>query len=248
MDISFFRSPISAKVCSWPSGMNTQSHWKSRSPRGSNATVPRISPHDYKLDFDEDEAFLAIVSVSAFTKVLVDQIVEALSYAQVSKDLQSRGHPISEANIQTNPLEERIVQRLLAFANAYISSVPELNLNSERHLVGAIAAFINKEEPSANVNVEQRIEEEQNRHFFADIVITEGTKAVIMEVKSHDDHEAIQNGALRLGRYMDALKTNVGILFAFGGRVDTYEDTPIKPKDGRSIHVIATKPQPISDK
>jgi len=39
------------------------------------------STHDYKLDFDEDEAFLAIVSVSAFVKVLVDQIIEALAYA-----------------------------------------------------------------------------------------------------------------------------------------------------------------------
>ena len=38
------------------------------------------STHDYRLDFDEDEALLAIVSVCAFAIVLIDQIAEKLSF------------------------------------------------------------------------------------------------------------------------------------------------------------------------
>src|SRR6266478_6573129 len=40
------------------------------------------STHDYKLKFDEDEALLAIVTVSAFAIVLMDQIAEQLSFYQ----------------------------------------------------------------------------------------------------------------------------------------------------------------------
>ncbi|MBH5321125.1 hypothetical protein [Aurantiacibacter sediminis] len=38
------------------------------------------STHDYKLDFDADEALLAIVSVSAFTKLLVNQIAGKIAF------------------------------------------------------------------------------------------------------------------------------------------------------------------------
>src|SRR6266487_5647111 len=38
------------------------------------------STHDYRLDFDEDEALFAIVAVSAFAIVLVDQITERIAY------------------------------------------------------------------------------------------------------------------------------------------------------------------------
>ena len=44
IDIAFFLSPISANVCSYPSGWNTQSHWKSRFPLGGNTICPEISP------------------------------------------------------------------------------------------------------------------------------------------------------------------------------------------------------------
>jgi len=45
------------------------------------------STHDYKLDFDENEALLSIVSVCAFAKLLIDQISERLAYLeQASKD------------------------------------------------------------------------------------------------------------------------------------------------------------------
>jgi hypothetical protein len=50
------------------------------------------STHDYKLDFDESEAFLAIVSVSAFACLLFDQIAEHLSYqkAKTATDARKR--------------------------------------------------------------------------------------------------------------------------------------------------------------
>lgn len=38
------------------------------------------STHDYKLDFDQNEALLAILSVCAFSKLLVDKIIQRLAY------------------------------------------------------------------------------------------------------------------------------------------------------------------------
>jgi hypothetical protein len=41
------------------------------------------SAHDYKLDFAEDEALLAIVSVCAFAIALIDQIASKVSYERL---------------------------------------------------------------------------------------------------------------------------------------------------------------------
>lgn len=50
------------------------------------------STHDHKLDFDEDEALLAIVAVCAFAKLLVDQISEKIAFdlATPSKALEEK--------------------------------------------------------------------------------------------------------------------------------------------------------------
>ena len=48
------------------------------------------STHDYKLDFDSSEAFLASVSVAAFACLLLDQVAERLSYNQSLKDADAQ--------------------------------------------------------------------------------------------------------------------------------------------------------------
>lgn len=184
------------------------------------------------------------MSVSAFTKVLVDQIIEAVSYARVTKDLQDHGGVIADTRIKAKSFDDRIVQRLLLFANTYLKGAPELEFKSERQLIGAIAAFLNDEKQSVNVIVEQPIEEQPNRRYFADIVVNEGEDKTVIEIKARDDHDAIRNGATRLGRYMDVLKLHTGILFAFSGKDAKYDVQTAEAKDSRIIHVISAKPQP----
>lgn len=47
------------------------------------------STHDYKLNFDESEAFLAIISVSAFSCLLLDQITDRVEFRGVDVSFES---------------------------------------------------------------------------------------------------------------------------------------------------------------
>src|SRR5215216_5455525 len=62
------------------------------------------STHDYRLDFDEDEALLAIVTVSAFAIVLIDQIAERVSFEQAKAVAAAQPSPSPEPQ----PLLEQV--------------------------------------------------------------------------------------------------------------------------------------------
>jgi hypothetical protein len=67
------------------------------------------STHNYNLDFDEDEAFLAAVSVSAFTKLLVDSIAERLSFEAIQKDVATHKILTKPDAIISEPLIDRAI-------------------------------------------------------------------------------------------------------------------------------------------
>jgi len=48
------------------------------------------STHDYQLSFTEQETFLSIVSVSAFINILLDQMIEHISFLKERKETESR--------------------------------------------------------------------------------------------------------------------------------------------------------------
>ena len=68
------------------------------------------STHDYKLDFDEDEALLAIASVCAFAIVLLDQITEKLNF-----DRAKAAAPPTYSKDVTKPLAEAVAEAVLGF-------------------------------------------------------------------------------------------------------------------------------------
>ncbi len=75
--------------------------------------------HDYNLDFDEAEAFLAMVSVSAFTKLLVDEIMERLSYVGVQKDVANQGSARGASITYSEPLISQVTVALADFPRFY---------------------------------------------------------------------------------------------------------------------------------
>ncbi|MEA3008914.1 MAG: hypothetical protein QOJ91_606 [Sphingomonadales bacterium] len=73
------------------------------------------STHDYKLDFDEDEALLAIVSVCAFAKLLINQIKSKLA----SEAAQARAVPSASQSSRASLRSQgdRIARICLAYTN-----------------------------------------------------------------------------------------------------------------------------------
>jgi hypothetical protein len=73
------------------------------------------STHDYKLDFDEDEALLAIVSVCAFAKLLINQISSKLASEVAQAKVSSRSMRSSRASLRS--LAKTIGEIALAYTN-----------------------------------------------------------------------------------------------------------------------------------
>ena len=130
------------------------------------------STHDYTLDFDQDEAFLALMSVSAFAKVLVDQISQKLAEKQAAE--RSKTAP-----------KESAAEGLLDFAGREAADL--LNIlaqenarpKSESELIGTLAGFLADGE--MEFQFESRIGNGPRR---ADMLISRGKELLVVEAKS----------------------------------------------------------------
>ncbi|HST57341.1 MAG TPA: hypothetical protein VLK84_01560, partial [Longimicrobium sp.] len=69
------------------------------------------STHDHRLFFKEQEALLAIVSVTAFSLILLDQIIERVSYEREQKLLERRKEYLQQEVVVNDfaPLHEQIL-------------------------------------------------------------------------------------------------------------------------------------------
>lgn len=76
------------------------------------------STHDYKLDFDEDEALLAIVSVCAFAKLLINQISSKLASQAAQARLEKSSKPPARASLRS--LGHKISQICLSYTEESI--------------------------------------------------------------------------------------------------------------------------------
>ena len=134
------------------------------------------STHEYVLDFDADEALLAILSVCAFAKLLADQISEKIAYSNARE-------------ASTTPPDER--QEI--FQKAASGGVRELALNtvaflqsggryafSESEFEGALAGFLS----TTGVNVELTPRSTTTRHEWDLAAVVEGDRQVLIEIKS----------------------------------------------------------------
>jgi hypothetical protein len=135
------------------------------------------STHDYTLDFDEDEALVAIVSVTVFAIVLCDQIDSKLAF-----DVAAAGSagPISGAE-KEGPLLDLVANKALSFAMDYIDKAPTVSPKDYYRLEGAFAGYL-----SAELNNVPGLAVAQNVRFAgreADIVVERGSEKIVVEIK-----------------------------------------------------------------
>jgi hypothetical protein len=138
------------------------------------------STHDYKLFFSEQEAFLAIVSVSAFVSILLDQIVEQISYETERAETEQHVDAIRESmpGYETLPVIDRVRELLVAFANEKVQKVP----SSEYEVLGLLTGFISSVDPTIEMRQEERIDL-GNTVLRADLILSSEEEQVIVELK-----------------------------------------------------------------
>lgn len=202
------------------------------------------STHDYKLDFDESEAFLAIVSVSAFACLLLDQIAENISYQKAKKAADSQRTELKKL-IPPNQLNfvDRVANLLTMFAKQQIVN-PGKHKRLEVQIIGALAGFLASAAPDIKTIIEQQLTAESRER--ADLVLSDATDQVIVEIKKTPESSKIPFNAIsQVENYLRISGIKNGILFFYADEATKVERTDISSvKDG---HVIAML-RPVKEK
>lgn len=166
------------------------------------------STHDYRLDFDEDEALLAIVTVSAFAIVLIDQITERIAFEQAKKVAIEQPAPQTET--------QSVIDKVSNLIEQFVAQFNQTHLNNkdvrEIELIGALAGFLSANAPELKIESEKLLSPETR--FRADMLISNEEENLILELKRNN--RTSSSAILQVSSYMELSKINQAILFLYG--------------------------------
>jgi hypothetical protein len=203
------------------------------------------SAHDYKLDFDESEAFLAIVSVAAFACLVLDQITEKLSYLQAKTEADTKQVEIQErlASVEDSDLLNRTAQILREFSHQQSSFNIDGSKRTEVQVIGQLAGFFASAAPDLEVLSEYKIPSEASA--IADFIVSDKSNRVVIELKrARPGRQLIDAGVAQVERYMFLSNIKAAILFLFsefGGELDIQERN-VSNIDGK---ILILKPEKL---
>lgn len=157
------------------------------------------SAHDYKLDFDENEAFLAIITVSAFACLLSDQIAEKLSFETSKITAASLPREITR-NAEAATFFDQVSALLLKFVSEEATHLQAGNV-TEAQIVGALHGIFDAIRPDIEVALDPRLAPDSK--YRADLVLTDGNEKIIVEVKRLSRSISIAAGREQVERYLE---------------------------------------------
>jgi hypothetical protein len=200
------------------------------------------STHDYNLDFDENEALLAIMSVSAFSAVLIDQIVDTLLKERAEEETGLINTPDRQINNES-PLFDRLVYAIKEFV-PWHRNMEHGQFQNEAQIVATLAGYITKMVPDANPFVKYQIKIGENRVGYIDILVSSGNDKVVVEVKKivnrFNSYSIADRAAAQLKMYMDYSDINDAILFIYSSNGDTVYENDLVIEDMRRIKILTT--------
>ena len=137
------------------------------------------STHDYKLDFDESEAFLAIISVSAFACLLLDHIAKQLAFKQSQSESEERKTTLAASLLESMnaDLLVRLTELLIQFCSIH-QPPATFSKQTEVHFIGALHGFLSSAAP--DLDVQTKVELDKVR---PDLLVARGNERVVIEVK-----------------------------------------------------------------
>lgn len=173
------------------------------------------STHDYKLYFSEQESFLAIVNISAFINILLDQMVEKKAYDTEVEILKS----LSTQDIKI-PKSVSLLDRTISFLEAFSKEIPSrmsgtvIPRITEREILGSLNAYINNFAPDITIHHEYKISMGSNIRYV-DLLLEYKKEKLIIEIKNsrQKNGHIISMGTEQLLSYLIASNINKGILY-----------------------------------
>ena len=198
------------------------------------------STHDYRLDFDEDEALLAIVSVCAFSIVLADQILEKLSFDAA----RAAAVPIPAASDTATPLIERVASALLTFRYPHSTATGE-EAPREVEVLASLAGHLTAALPQARVDTGARLTPKSQAR--SDILVTEGDERAIVDVRrmrKRVPDAAVNFGNLLHEMYLAGTQTGIAYLFLPNSEEVVRRDYPVSGTKDRIIIIGPPQDRP----
>ena len=194
------------------------------------------STHDYRLDFDEDEALLAIVTVSAFAIVLIDQIAERISFEHAKAIAAAQPTSVSTSQ----PLLERISTLIEQFTVQFYQTHADRTDIREVEIVGALAGFLASVAPELSTQIEGKLV--PDRQERPDLLLASADERLILEVKraGRFSPQMMQDSLLQVFNYMSVSGIPQAILFLFSPNTGKIIRTEMSRSSGHLI-VIATE-------
>lgn len=191
------------------------------------------STHDYNLDFDENEAFLAIANICAFAKVMIDQIAGELAHI-ASRNVKKTGlveAPSGSSFVKTTAYQIAGIMNEL-FGN---EQLPGSQI-SEAELVGSVSGYL---ESLESVTAKAEYRPPSDRRFHIDMIVEKNGKQAIVEFKRGGPFQGIYEKAMaQIEGYLNALKEDEAILVLFGGNDNDYEVIVEDTISSRLIYVV----------
>ncbi len=195
------------------------------------------SAHDYKLDFDESEAFLAIVSVSAFACLLLDQIAERLAYSKSQAEAEAQKSALAASLAQTlnADLLVRVTELLTQFCAIHLPSATSSSKPSESQVIGALHGFLSSAAPELDVRTEARLDVQ--KPFRADLLVTRGEERLVIELKRRLFSQSYANAVAQVEHYLLIGGIKSGILLFLPEAPGEMErlDSTVSGIDGRLV-------------
>jgi hypothetical protein len=197
------------------------------------------STHDYKLDFDENEAFLAIVSVTAFACLLLDGISERLSFLKSVAETEPQQESIkNRISLSDSNFISTVIGAMKEFAKFY-DPPQESPRTSEYQVIGALHGFLQTTLPNIEVVPEAQLD--PNRHMALDLLLKQGDELIAVEIKRRFSKKHYQSILSQLEYYMLVGNIKNGILLFLpekAGELQAVEHN-VKTIEGR---IVTLKP------
>lgn len=174
------------------------------------------STHDYQLFFSSQEALLAIVSVSAFFNILLDQMLEKHSHEMEKTRLSKIAKSVFSdvENYGSLGFMQQCIELLTHFSAELSREMDGKESPREYELLGKLSGFISASDPDIKISTEKAIDHASGI-LRIDLLLEKDDSAVIIEMKrpSIEWKRRAREGLEQLRHYLIATKLVHGIVF-----------------------------------
>ncbi|THB73883.1 MAG: hypothetical protein D6B28_03115 [Gammaproteobacteria bacterium] len=176
---------------------------------------------DEQLFYSEQEAMLAILNVSAFFFILVEQIIELASYEKAKYFLGwDRTEKIRQEIERYGDGDKFLLDKIVALFRLFSADLFYIeereNAPAEYEMLGYLRGFLEVSVPELEVEIDKRVELGAS-HTHLDMLISLNETTVLIETKRSNQIKGsifdIDNAISQLSGYMTAIKKNKAVLF-----------------------------------